>query len=726
MRATANGAARGMNGDPSTIDGATTRRALSVRARLLLLCASLILSFASGSLYLTYLFERNHSDQLAVREQYRRFETILDVEQAVSLWRHRGGQLNSAMMLKDQPDEQLRRQADYEQARIELERRLVRIGSFDPDSLATIDSALREVPAYSQIVMQAMAQGHADTPDATRALAALQQRLNRIEETLEAARRREFEQSQQIQQQASDRAELARHIGLAITLLLLCSGVLLIVTVMRSILRPLRDVTNAMRQINRGLDPGVLPPVGGDEFGDMSQAMRLFHDRSERLGRLAYHDALTGLGNRAKLEESLEALLDQASARQLDVVLMYLDLDNFRSVNQRVGHRLGDRYLVEAVNRVQQLMPTGTQLFRYSGDKFVALLPIGDGGLQLEARIKSVASVVLRGVFEPYLIQNEVLNMSTSIGIAIYPDDGATTEQLISSAEAAVFAAKKSGRNNARFAGGKLAGQLRAQKALGNEIRRGLEHGEFEVYYQPIIDFAQRRVVGAEALMRWHHPDRGLLVAQQFIGIAEEEGLIMPLAQLCLAQSHQQADIWSKAGHRWRIAVNVSAKQLQDGDILQLLRLLCAGIEPIDNRVDLELTESVLFDTSDEARELLNSIRRLGYRIGMDDFGTGYSSFNYLQWLPIDKIKIDRQFVSTMNVSRQARGIISATIALAQNLELDVVAEGVETPQQARQLANLGCPQQQGFHYSPALDAESFEQWAIGYAGRIREVDNSA
>jgi len=715
-----------MNGDPSTIDGATTRRALSVRARLLLLCASLILSFASGSLYLTYLFERNHSDQLAVREQYRRFETILDVEQAVSLWRHRGGQLNSAMMLKDQPDEQLRRQADYEQARIELERRLVRIGSFDPASLATIDSALREVPAYSQIVMQAMAQGHADTPDATRALAALQQRLNRIEETLEAARRREFEQSQQIQQQASDRAELARHIGLAITLLLLCSGVLLIVTVMRSILRPLRDVTNAMRQINRGLDPGVLPPVGGDEFGDMSQAMRLFHDRSERLGRLAYHDALTGLGNRAKLEESLEALLDQASARQLDVVLMYLDLDNFRSVNQRVGHRLGDRYLVEAVNRVQQLMPTGTQLFRYSGDKFVALLPFGDGGLQLEARIKSVASVVLRGVFEPYLIQNEVLNMSTSIGIAIYPDDGATTEQLISSAEAAVFAAKKSGRNNARFAGGKLAGQLRAQKALGNEIRRGLEHGEFEVYYQPIIDFAQRRVVGAEALMRWHHPDRGLLVAQQFIGIAEEEGLIMPLAQLCLAQSHQQADIWSKAGHRWRIAVNVSAKQLQDGDILQQLRLLCAGIEPIDNRVDLELTESVLFDTSDEARELLNSIRRLGYRIGMDDFGTGYSSFNYLQWLPIDKIKIDRQFVSTMNVSRQARGIISATIALAQNLELDVVAEGVETPQQARQLANLGCPQQQGFHYSPALDAESFEQWAIGYAGRIREVDNSA
>lgn len=726
MRATANGAARGMNGDPSTIDGATTRRALSVRARLLLLCASLILSFASGSLYLTYLFERNHSDQLAVREQYRRFETILNVEQAVSLWRHRGGQLNSAMMLKDQPDEQLRRQADYEQARIELERRLVRIGSFDPDSLATIDSALREVPAYSQIVMQAMAQGHADTPDATRALAALQQRLNRIEETLEAARRREFEQSQQIQQQASDRAELARHIGLAITLLLLCSGVLLIVTVMRSILRPLRDVTNAMRQINRGLDPGVLPPVGGDEFGDMSQAMRLFHDRSERLGRLAYHDALTGLGNRAKLEESLEALLDQASARQLDVVLMYLDLDNFRSVNQRVGHRLGDRYLVEAVNRVQQLMPTGTQLFRYSGDKFVALLPIGDGGLQLEARIKSVASVVLRGVFEPYRIQNEVLNMSTSIGIAIYPDDGATTEQLISSAEAAVFAAKKSGRNNARFAGGKLAGQLRAQKALGNEIRRGLEHGEFEVYYQPIIDFAQRRVVAAEALMRWHHPDRGLLVAQQFISIAEEEGLIMPLAQLCLAKSHQQADIWSKAGHRWRIAVNVSAKQLQDGDILQQLRLLCAGIEPIDNRVDLELTESVLFDTSDEARELLNSIRRLGYRIGMDDFGTGYSSFNYLQWLPIDKIKIDRQFVSTMNVSRQARGIISATIALAQNLELDVVAEGVETPQQARQLANLGCPQQQGFHYSPALDAESFEQWAIGYAGRIREVDNSA
>lgn len=705
-----------MNRDPVSPAPFHPWRGLTVRVRLLALCAALAIAFASGSLYLTYLFEQNNTDQLAGREQYRRFEMILDAEQAMGLYRHRGGQLNSALLLKDEA-QQRASQTAYDLARAELDAKLTQLGSFDPASRDVVRTALSEVPTYSQTVMQALARGEQDA--AAPALAELQKRLNLIEETLQGARLREFARAQEIQNQAYARANVARHLGAGITLMLLVSGALLIVTVRRSILRPLRITTEAIRQVNAGELAIDLPPISRDEFGDMAQAIRLFRDRAEKLSRLAYYDSLTGLGNRAKLEECLAKRLESAR-NDPGVVLFYLDLDNFRSVNQRVGHSLGDRYLCEAVSRFQRFIPADASLFRYSGDKFVALLnqPAVRAGSSLETELKAAAALVLRGVSEPYPIPNDVLNMSVSIGIAIYPDDGGSAEQLVTSAEAASFAAKKSGRNNARFAGGKLAGQLRAQKGLANEIRRGLERGEFEVYYQPIIDHDRRRVAGAEALLRWQHPDRGLLMASQFITIAEEEGLIGPLALQCMQQVHRQAETWARAGHDWRVAVNISAKQLQDGDILDVLRALRPGRDAESNTVDLELTETVLFDTSDETRQLLGAIRQLGYRIGMDDFGTGYSSFNYLQWLPIDKIKIDRQFVSTMEVSRQARGIISATIALAQNLELDVVAEGVETAQQARQLASQGCTLQQGFHYAPALPAAGFELWAAGHAAR--------
>jgi diguanylate cyclase (GGDEF)-like protein len=694
-----------MTAASSTHDRWKPWRFFSVRTRLLLLCVALVIAFTTGTLALASLFAQNQRDQLAAQEQYRRFETIVATEQAMTLFRHRGGQLNSTLLLH-KADEQKAAEAAHEQALDAVKARLAEVGVFDAPSRDVVLSAVDEVPRLSLIAITAIGAGKQES--AAPVMAQMQQLLDTIETTLEQARHREFASAQQIEERARQRAGNATRIGAAITVAIMLSGLLLIWTIERSILRPLRVTTEAIRQVNAGELAIDLPPLRRDEFGEMAQSIRHFRDRSELLGRLAYHDALTGLGNRAKLEECLHRKLADGHG---GVALLYLDLDHFRSVNQRLGHGVGDRYLCEAVNRIQRFIPDDASLFRYHGDKFVVMFELAGRGYA-ETEIKDVASCVLRGVAEPYPIPNDVLQMSTSIGMAMSPDDGSTAEQLISSAEAAVIAAKKSGRNTARFAGGKLAGQLRSQKAMANEIRQSLKENRFEVYYQPIVDYGHRQVVGAEALLRWRHRERGLLNAAEFITIAEEEGLIGLLSQHCLEVAHRQARSWIAAGHKWRIAVNLSAHQFQDGRMLDVLSAFQREGDAATSSMDLELTETVLFDTSDEARLLLEAIRALGYRIGMDDFGTGYSSFKYLQYLPIDKIKIDRQFVSTMEMSRQAMGIISATIALAQNLNLDVIAEGVETPSQARLLYKLGCRLHQGYHYSPAIPAADFVAWA--------------
>ncbi len=691
-------------------------RHLSVRARLLGLTASLFLAFVAGSLLLTFLVERNHGDQIAGVEQSRRFQAILDTEQAMGLYRHHGSQINAASMLGDADKERLARAA-YADSRHALDERLQVLGGFDRNSHDIVSGALDEIPDYTEQVMAALRTGH--QVESAPALAELQRRLDLIEDTLQSARRRELDTLQQIQRRAFERANVARHVGLGLTLVIVVSGVLLIVTVVRSILRPLRITTEAIRQVNSGALDIDLPPPRRDEFGEMAQAIRHFRDRAEKLERLAYYDTLTGLGNRERLEETLErtvALCEKAGRKERCFALVALDLDNFASINQRLGHRLGDRYLSEAATRLQRFLPPEVALFRHSGDKFAAVVEASEGEASFEDRLKSLADVVLRGVSEPYLIPNHLLNMSVSMGISIYPEDGSTVEQIFASAQSAVIAAKQSGRNTMRFAGGKMASQLRRQKSLANEIRRGLQNGEFEVFYQPIVDFGSGLVSGAEALTRWRHPQRGLLTAGEFITAAEEEGLVGKLGQRCLEAVHRQSEIWQRAGHHWRLAVNLSARQLQQENLLDSLRNARLGIAEGDHLIDLELTESALFDTSDPMRELLNSVRRQGYRIGMDDFGTGYSSFTYLQWLPVDKIKIDRQFVCTMEASKQAMGIISATMALARNLGLEVVAEGVETAQQAALLAEMGCTLHQGFHYSPAVPADAFEIWAQDYA----------
>ncbi|MEW6167157.1 MAG: EAL domain-containing protein [Pseudomonadota bacterium] len=548
-------------------------------------------------------------------------------------------------------------------------------------------------------------------------MAELQRQLDTSEQILHVASQRQRQLAREFLEQERKRAAIALRIAAGIIIAGTIAGVILVLLVVRSIIRPLQATTVAIRRVNAGETAIDLPPVGPDEFGAMALALRQFRDHAEKLRMLAYQDPLTGLGNRAALEDSIQREIER-SARDGSAArfaLVYLDLDNFRAVNEKLGNKGGDRYLCEAATRIQRFCPINTQTYRYSGDKFIVLVDDLADVEDAQAELSAIADALLHGCSEPYPVGNHLLSMSLSIGIALYPEDGHTVEQLIGSAEAAVYAAKKGGRRNARFAAAQATGTARRQLALTTDIRRSLERREFDVYYQPIVDVARQCVVGGEALLRWRHPERGLLLPGEFIQVAEDAGLIAEISEHCLTVAHRQVCAWARRGLRFRVSVNLSARQAQDARILRLLDELIEEDPRAAQLMDFELTESVLFDSSEQTRSLLDAIRKRGYRLGLDDFGTGYASFSYVQRLPIDKIKIDRQFVAQATSSRQARAIISATLDLARNLELEVIAEGVETAEQMRVLQQEGCPLQQGFLYSRAIPAAEFERWAASF-----------
>lgn len=683
----------------------------SVRLRLIVLCIGLFCGFVGSTALLLYLIDRMRDDHHAQSEQERRLAAIAEVESALGQYRHVGGQINSAILTHDKEKEEEARVA-LQSPEHELRASLERLIPFESESQRTISAALRETPTISEEAVRYLAQG--DQENAAPLLADLQRRMDLVEGTLEEASRRQHEKTLDIQRAGEERSTVGLRIAIGISTLTALAEILLILTVLRSIIRPLKTTSAAIRQVNRGELSIDLPPIGLDEFGEMAQAVRHFRDRAEKLQRLAYQDPLTGLGNRAHFSETLTLALERASLENL-IAVLYLDLDRFRSVNERLGHARADRYLCEVVGRLLRFMPDNGTLFRQGGDRFAILLDDLNSSATLRQDLQVIAESLQRGVAEPFPIGGEVIIGSTSVGIGIAPEDGNTADQLVGSAEAALHTAKREGRNKIRFAGGHQTAALRRRVALATDIARGLKLNEFELFYQPIVDYFQRRIVGAEGLVRWRHPVRGLLHAGEFIDVAEEEGLIVKIGEECLLQAHDRARDWHRRGMHIRIAVNVSAQQLQEDRILSVLKKLHSNSDPQGGLIDLELTESTFLDHSEQTRTVLENIKGLGYRLSLDDFGTGYSSLSYIQRLPIDKIKIDRQFVATMGTRPQALAVVTATLSLARALHLEVVGEGVETESQADLLLQQGCGYQQGFLFSPALPWEEFEAWAVAY-----------
>jgi diguanylate cyclase (GGDEF)-like protein len=494
----------------------------------------------------------------------------------------------------------------------------------------------------------------------------------------------------------------------AITVVL---SLLLAFTVSRSLVRPLRRVVAAVRRVAAGEGAVHLPPSRPDEFGDIAVALRQFHDQAEKLRTIAYRDPLTGLANRARIEDALHAAVVRCARGGTSFALLFLDLDNFKSVNDSLGHSAGDRFLREAARRLQRLVPEQALIGRYSGDKF-AIVVEGlrrDGSQQ--AQLRTVADALLKGMAEPYQSTGDFLYLTVSIGIALYPVDGQSPEQIMSSAEAAMYLAKRSGRNVMQFASPELTEDARRKLLLSGDIRRGLAAGEFVPYYQPIVDVRTGAISGAEALLRWHHPQRGTVLPNDFIRAAEDSGLIGDLGERCLTLAHEQAGMWNKRARAIPIAVNLSARQLRDQRLLTLVQQLQSDRRLPPQCLEFEITESAVMERPEQSQQTLQEIRRLGHKLGIDDFGTGHSALGYLQRFPIDRIKIDRTFVERVDSSRQSRAIISATLALAENLGLDVVAEGVENTTQLQHMRQLGCSLQQGYFFTPALPAEEFEAW---------------
>ena len=705
------------NGDK--FDHAMKRPYLSVRTRLLALCLTLVMALAASNSLLGYLINRDSAAQAAKEEQLRRLQIFQATNQALTLYRHKGAEVNSAILMKEKNRQAAAQQA-FRQAAADLDTELNKLALFDPRTVTIIRRALSDLPHYADLVVQAVLAGRQS--EAGPAAAEMQRRIDLIEDTIQAASRHEQAIADEIQLRERDRIQSAIRLANLISIAAGLVGIILTFVVVRSIIRPLYATTTAIRQVNAGNTNIDLPPVTRDEFGDVALALRQFRDQAEHLRRLAYRDPLTGLGNRAHLEEMMQQGIEDSRLSNTTIALLYINLDNFRSINDRLGHQAGDRYLCEAVARLSRFVPPDALLCRYAGDNFTVLIEGLPSDQSNEPLLREIADCALRGLSEPYPFGDYVLNMSASIGIAVFPKDGESVEQLITGADAAMYAAKKNGRNTVRFMGSRVTGIVRKQLAVAGEIRAGIDRGEFVPYYQPIVDTQRKRVVAAEALLRWHHPQRGLLLPGEFIQIAEDEGLVGKLGTHCLLSVHKESRRRSiGTSDPMRFSVNLSVRQINDRKILQTLDEmdqrdgLPKSSAPTLPQIDFEITETALLDATDQSQLILDEIRGRGYRLSLDDFGTGYSSFSYLHRLPIDKLKIDRQFISNMSTSKQAMAIISAIIALARNLELEVIAEGVETEEQMVQLRKLGCYLQQGFLFTPALPAENFERWVSDY-----------
>lgn len=691
----------------------TRLQKVSVRYRLLLLCLGLLAVLGSTNLLLGFVIQHREAEEVEQRQQYDRLQAIAAVREALAASRHFQGQVNVAKLIGD-PELEARVVQSLSKAESALHIGLVNVEAFDRDSVAIVRDEWVAAHNAMGVAIGAMTRNQADALKlATETIA----HLNRIEETLKAAGDRETRRADEISVAQITRARAAVWWSAAIILMAALFGVVFSFLILGSIVRPLQITAAALRQINAGETMVDMPPISPDEFGDMAVALRQFRDQAVRLRHLAFTDEMTGLGNRPHFDETLRSEVMQANQAGHELALLYIDVDNFSAVNDSLGHGAGDRYLREAAGRLQRFALLGAQCWRYSGDKFTVLMesqPADETGSWRE-QISHQAQLILSGMAEPYLLDGHLLPMSVSIGIAVFPADGRSSEHLMSSADAAMYQVKRSGRNGIHFANPALTAGARRDLILATDIRRGQEQHEFEPFYQPIVDVVAGRVVGAEALLRWRHPERGVCPAADFIPAAEASGQVHALGEICLTQVCERIAEWQSANDPIWISVNLSTRQIEDRSVISLLTALSGRLKYSPESLTLEITESAMLEQVERAQETLEEVRTMGYRLGVDDFGTGYSSMVYLQKFPIDKLKIDRSFVERVEHSRAAEAIIGSMVTLAKSLGLDVIAEGVETKAQMIRLRELGCALQQGYYFTKALPVAEFDVWRAGW-----------
>jgi diguanylate cyclase len=426
---------------------------------------------------------------------------------------------------------------------------------------------------------------------------------------------------------------------------------------------------------------------------------------NRQLRHLASHDALTGLPNRMLLDDRIAQAIAHSQRHSQEFAVLVVDLDRFKLINDSLGHRAGDELLREVALRLKSAVRTVDTTARVGGDEFVVLL---DGPLT-KAEAVEIGTRAIK-VMEPSLrLLGIDVHISASIGIAFCPRDGASVDTLLARADAAMYSAKERGRNNLQCYAEGMSTMTQERVKFESELHEALRNRQFELHYQPKVDTLTGRVNSAEALIRWRHPQRGLVPPNEFISIADECGLLDTIGEWVLFEACRQAKAWQSEGlPSLRVAVNLAPSQFRLANLVDQIRraLEASGLSP--QLLEVELTETAVMSDAEESIQILEAISRMGVLVSVDDFGTGYSSMSYLRRFPIDKLKIDRCFVDQMTRRPEDASIVQAIISLAHSLHLKVIAEGVETPEQLALLAELGCDQYQGFYFSPALEPTRF------------------
>src|SRR6266498_972559 len=426
----------------------------------------------------------------------------------------------------------------------------------------------------------------------------------------------------------------------------------------------------------------------------------------EKVKHLAFHDSLTGLPNRLLFSDRLRVGMVHANRYREKLAVLFLDIDRFKVINDSLGHSIGDELLRRIAERVGGCIRQEDTIARLGGDEFTVLLP----GIAKEEDAATIANKILEAVRLPFFIEHRELFITTSIGVTLYPDDGADPETLVRNADTSMYRAKEQGRDNYQLYAPAMNSRALERLSLESRLRQALQNRELVVYYQPLIELATGQIRGAAALLRWQHPELGLVPPGDFISIAEVSGLIVPIGQWVLRTACAQASAWEKSGYPLSVAVNLSSRQFQQADLVfQVTEALQqAKLSPAS--LDLEITESNAMQNAELSISTLWDLKNLGLSLSMDDFGTGYSSLNYLKRFPIDRIKIDQSFVRDVTRDPDDAAIAAAIIAMAHSLKLTAVAEGVETEAQLEFLRAQKCDEMQGYLFSPPVPAAQFDE----------------
>ena len=450
-----------------------------------------------------------------------------------------------------------------------------------------------------------------------------------------------------------------------------------------------------------------------DRRGQVIGAVMVFHDASAtralslRMSYLAQHDSLTDLPNRMMLNDRLTQAIALAHRDRRRLAVLFLDGDHFKRVNDSLGHDVGDRLLKSVAQRLLTCVRTSDTVSRQGGDEFVILLP----AVTHAEDAAIAAEKILAALSPPHRIGQHTLHLTASIGIVIYPDDGPDTETLMKHADFAMYHAKDRGRNNYQFFEPDMNERALERQSLENSLRHGMERQEFVLHYQPKMNLQTNAIIGVEALIRWHHPHRGLVPPEQFVPIAEECGLIIPIGRWVLREACRQARAWQGDGRPpMCMAINISAVELRDKDFVAGVRAILTETGLAPHNLELELTETFLMQDSQSTATVLQALKEMGVQLALDDFGTGFSSLSHLKRFQMDTLKIDQSFVRHLTTDAGDAGIVSAVISMGRSLHMRVVAEGVETPEQLAFLQDHNCPEGQGYYFSQPLTVGEFTE----------------